>query len=128
METPGADNQDSARTLGELIRSQREMHELSVRQFAAMVGISNPYLSQIERNLRAPSDAVLEAIASELKMSAETLYQQVRESRGQDDEPTEVQRAIKDDPRLTASQRRALLESYDAFLKTRASTSRSRRG
>jgi transcriptional regulator with XRE-family HTH domain len=104
------------------------MHELSVRQFAAMVGISNPYLSQIERNLRAPSDAVLEAIASKLETSAETLYQQVRQSRAEDDESTEVQRAIKDDARLTASQRRALLEVYDAFLHMRAYATRSRPG
>ena len=56
-------------TLGEFIRRQREINELSMRQLARMVGISNPYLSQIERGLREPSDRVLEAIARQLEVS-----------------------------------------------------------
>ena len=55
--------------LGEIIRQQRELTELSMRQFADLAGISNPYLSQIERGLRAPSERVLEGIATALKMS-----------------------------------------------------------
>jgi transcriptional regulator with XRE-family HTH domain len=55
----------SASALGEFIRRQRELQELSMRQFAEMAGISNPYLSQIERGLRAPSENVLNAIAGE---------------------------------------------------------------
>ena len=58
---------------GEYIRRQRELHELTMRQLADLVGISNPYLSQIERGLREPSERVLEAIAENLEMSAETL-------------------------------------------------------
>ena len=66
----------SATALGEIIRQQRELAELSMRQFAQMAGISNPYLSQIERGLRAPSEGVLEGIAGALKVSADALYEQ----------------------------------------------------
>ena len=107
-----------SRAVGELIRRQRELAELSMRQLAAMAGISNPYLSQIERGLRAPSDEVIEAIAESLQLSADLL-------RGQSDEPSEspVRQAVSTDPDLTASQRRSLLEAYDAF----ASLNRARR-
>ena len=64
--------------LGELIRRQRELAELSMRQLADMAGISNPYLSQIERGLRAPSDEVLEALADSLRLSADLLRGQHR--------------------------------------------------
>ncbi|MEP6980030.1 MAG: helix-turn-helix transcriptional regulator, partial [Nakamurella sp.] len=60
-------------TLGEIIRRQRELAALPMRQLAAMAGISNPYLSQIERGLRDPSEHVLHAIAASLQVSAETL-------------------------------------------------------
>ncbi len=62
--------------LGEIIRQQRELAEMSMRQFAQLAGISNPYLSQIERGLRAPSEGVLQGIAGALKVSADTLYEQ----------------------------------------------------
>ena len=62
--------------LGEIIRQQRELAEMSMRQFADLAGISNPYLSQIERGLRAPSEHVLEGIAGALKVSADALYRQ----------------------------------------------------
>ena len=87
-----------------------------MRQFADMVGISNPYLSQIERGLRAPSESVLKAIAESLQTSAESL----REQAGLAPEPgpdsaSAVVEAIRADPRLTAAQRRALLEVYKSF-------------
>ena len=99
-----------------------------MRQFAAMVGISNPYMSQIERGLRDPSDAVLEAIARNLHLSAETLYEQA----GWTDTPADydqaaVRVAIRDDPRLNARQRQALLEVYDAFVGADAPPRRRRR-
>lgn len=102
-----------ARTLGEMIRRQRELAQLPMRQLAAMSGISNPYLSQIERGLRDPSDQVLTAIADSLQLSADAL----RPSRRviDDDEPTAVIAAIFADPDLTPQQRRALQESYLAF-------------
>ena len=67
---------DQRTTLGEIIRRQRELTELSMRQFADMVGISNPYMSQIERGLRDPSEKVLAAIARNLDVSADALYEQ----------------------------------------------------
>src|SRR5215469_16613998 len=60
----------STAALGEIIRQQRELAELSMRQFAELAGISNPYLSQIERGLRAPSEQVLEAIAGDPNLTA----------------------------------------------------------
>ena len=69
-----ADTDDDS-TFGQFIRHQREMQDLTMRQLADLVGISNPYLSQIERGLREPSERVVEAIADNLEMSAETLKQ-----------------------------------------------------
>src|SRR3954451_20213689 len=69
-------DEDPVATLGEVIRRQRELNRLSMRQFAQMAGISNPYLSQIERGLRAPSQRVVDAIARSLETSADALYDQ----------------------------------------------------
>ena len=107
---------DQRTSLGGIIRRQRELTELSMRQFAEMVGVSNPYMSQIERGLRAPSEKVLADIARNLDVSADALYEQAGMSAAPDeDEATGVRVAIREDPRLTARQRRALLEVYDAF-------------
>ena len=103
--------------LGEYIRRQRELQELSLRQLAGLAGISNPYLSQIERGLREPSEKVLDAIARSLELSADGLYEQGGRGRGEEaveDEPAVVG-AIRADRALTARQRQALLEVYDAF-------------
>jgi transcriptional regulator with XRE-family HTH domain len=114
---PSADDQ---LRLGEIIRRQRELAELSMRQVAAMAGISNPYLSQIERGLRAPSEDVLRAIAHSLNVSADLL-------RGEEPpaESAEVIEAIQSDPDLSASQRRSLIEAYQAL---RQVTIQRRRG
>jgi transcriptional regulator with XRE-family HTH domain len=104
----------SANRLGEFIRHQRELQELSMRQFADMAGISNPYLSQIERGLRAPSEAVVEAIAASLQTSADALREQAGVA-PQPDRGSAVIDAIHADDQLTAAQRRALLEIYKAF-------------
>ena len=120
-----ASAQDSP--LGEYIRRQREMQKLSMRQLADLVGISNPYLSQIERGLREPSEKVVDAIARNLELSAEALYEQGGRRRGKeddDDEEPAVAAAIRADPKLTARQRQALLEVYGAF--TGRSTRRGR--
>lgn len=85
-----------------------------MRQFAEMAGISNPYLSQIERGLRAPSDTVLNAIAGSLQTSAEALREQAGVPREPDGESPVIE-AVRADPRLTAAQRRALLEVYKSF-------------
>jgi len=105
--------------LGEFIRRQRELQELSMRQLADLVGISNPYLSQIERGLREPSEKVLDAIAQNLQLSADALHEHGGRRRDSDaDEGSEpaVVAAIRADPQLTARQRQALLEVYDAFV------------
>src|SRR5579862_6891005 len=104
--------------LGEIIRQQRELAELSMRQFAELAGISNPYLSQIERGLRAPSEQVVDGIARVLKVSADALYEQAGMSpEGEaDDEGSAVLDAIASDTRLTARQRSALREVYEAFV------------
>jgi transcriptional regulator with XRE-family HTH domain len=110
-----ADQMSSA--LGEIIRRQRELTELSMRQFAELAGISNPYLSQIERGLRAPSEQVLDSIANTLKTSADALYKQAGVSPSDEvSEDSAVLEAIAADPRLTARQRTALREVYKAFV------------
>jgi transcriptional regulator with XRE-family HTH domain len=107
---------EPAASLGEIIRRQRELSRLSMRQFAGMAGISNPYLSQIERGLREPSDRVVDAIARSLKTSAEALYEEAGlvadDAGGLDAVPA----AIEADPALTPRQRRVLLDVYEAFV------------
>jgi transcriptional regulator with XRE-family HTH domain len=106
-----------ASALGDVIRRQRELSELSMRQFAAMAGISNPYLSQIERGLREPSERVVDAIARSLETSADELYEQAgMRAPSEPDPATSARPAIEADPRLTARQRRSLLEVYDSFI------------
>lgn len=88
-----------------------------MRQFAELAGISNPYLSQIERGLRAPSEQVLEGIAKALKLSADALYEQAGVAPpGEEGQDSVVLGAIAADPRLTARQRTALREVYEAFV------------
>ena len=107
---------DDESPVGEFIRRQRELQELSMRQFANLVGISNPYLSQIERGLRAPSERVLDAIAEQLHVSAEVLQEHARASSDPDGEEPATLAAIRADPNLTAKQRQALIEVYTAFV------------
>ena len=108
-------NEPPASTLGEIIRRQRELSALSMRQFAQMAGISNPYLSQIERGLREPSEKVLEAIASSLQVSAEALYEQAGIAEEEDSAAPVLVEAIRADTVLTGRQRQALIEIYEAF-------------
>jgi transcriptional regulator with XRE-family HTH domain len=108
---------DDASPLGQFIRRQREMQDLTMRQLADLVGISNPYLSQIERGLREPSERVIEAIADNLEMSAEALKRHRQRSArpGQGEEPTVVA-AIRADPDLSPKQRAALIAVYEALV------------
>ena len=115
---------DARSQLGEIIRRQRELNEMSMREFARAVGISNPYLSQIERGLRAPSEQVLEAIAASLETSAGALYEQAGISRDEEIAEPDLVAAIKGDKGLTARQRQALVQVYEAFV---AVNSRKRR-
>lgn len=100
--------------LGDFIRRQRERSAISMRKLADRAGISNPYLSQIERGLRKPSADILKSIARALSISAETLYERAGWL-----EPTErpdVEDAIRDDHRLTQHQKQALAEIYRSFV------------
>jgi transcriptional regulator with XRE-family HTH domain len=111
----------SASTLGAIIRKQRELAELPMRQLASAVGISNPYLSQIERGLRAPSDAVLNAIADSLETTADALfaeagYMSPSDSMDGADEPGDLLAAIEAAVELTPAQRRAMGEVYRGFV------------
>ena len=107
----------SSAALGEIIRHQRELTEMSMRQFAELAGISNPYLSQIERGLRAPSEHVVDGIARALQLSADTLYQQAGMTPpGEEEQSNAVLDAIGADRRLTARQRKALAEIYESFV------------
>jgi transcriptional regulator with XRE-family HTH domain len=99
--------------LGSYLREQREHAKLSVRQLAAVTGVSNPYLSQIERGLRRPSAEVLQQIARGLRISAEALY--VRAGILEENHRIDVQLAIHADPLLTERQKRVLLDIYATF-------------
>ena len=114
-------------SLGEIIRRQRELAALPMRQLAAAVGISNPYLSQIERGLREPSEAVLDAIAESLATTADALYAEAGYVEPEDDvdEDGSLLDAIEAAEELTAAQRRALSEVYRGFVD--ANTVRRRR-
>lgn len=107
------DEHDDGLSLGELIRKQREFAELPMRQLADMVGISIPYLSQIERDLREPSEKVLDGIARSLQTSADELS--AAAASAQPDNTVAFEEAIRGDPDLTARQRQALLEVYTAM-------------
>jgi transcriptional regulator with XRE-family HTH domain len=102
-------------SLGDIIRLHRERRRLTLRMFAELTGISNPYLSQIERGLRAPSEQVVATIAQSLEMNTDALYELAGIT---DDEPMSsgVPAAIEADPFLTPRQRRALLGIYDALV------------
>lgn len=101
-------------TLGDFIREQRNAAELSLRQLALKAGVSNPYLSQVERGLRKPSAEILTQIAAALRISAETLY--VRAGLLEAQDSSRVRAAIARDSSLNERQRLALLEIYSAFV------------
>jgi transcriptional regulator with XRE-family HTH domain len=104
----------SVSSIGEYIREQREQAKISLRQLAAAAGVSNPYLSQIERGLRRPSAEILQQIAKGLRISAEALYVQagILEDRRPD---SGVRAAVLADPELAERQKQVLLEIYESF-------------
>ena len=99
------------RDLGAYIRDQRSRAQLSLRHLAKLAGVSNPYLSQIERGLRKPAAEILQAIAKALQISSETLYVKA----GILDERGDLELAILHDEYLNDRQRTALIEIYRAF-------------
>jgi transcriptional regulator with XRE-family HTH domain len=102
-------------SLGEYLRDQRTQAELSLRQVAAMAGVSNPYLSQVERGLRKPSAEVLQGLAKALRISAETLYVRAGILDPDEDGARSVELAVLADTALTERHKRALLDIYTAF-------------
>jgi transcriptional regulator with XRE-family HTH domain len=101
------------RDVGAYIREQRRLGHLSLRTLSARAGISNPYLSQIERGLRTPSAEILQQIARALRISAEALY--VRAGILEQRPAGAVTDAVLADPHLTERQRHVLLEVYQSF-------------
>ncbi|MFE4669475.1 helix-turn-helix domain-containing protein [Streptomyces sp. NPDC056716] len=104
--------------LGEYLREQRRNAQLSLRQLAEAAGVSNPYLSQIERGLRKPSAEVLQQVAKALRISAETLYVRAGILDAERD-PVEVETraVILADPTLNERQKQVLLQVYESFRK-----------
>ena len=108
-------------SIGEYIREQREQAKISMRQLAQTAGVSNPYLSQIERGLRKPSADILQQIAKGLRISAEALYVQagILEDRPAD---SGVRSALLADPELSERQKQVLIEIYESFRRENAAT------
>jgi transcriptional regulator with XRE-family HTH domain len=108
---------DQLGSLGEFIAGQRRTAQLSLRQLAAQAGISNPYLSQIERGLRKPSAEVLQQLAKALRVSAETLYVRAGILDPDDHPATSVEMAVLADSAITERQKRVLVDVYTSFAK-----------
>jgi transcriptional regulator with XRE-family HTH domain len=107
------------KSIGDYIREQREQARISMRQLAQQAGVSNPYLSQIERGLRKPSADILQQIAKGLRISAEALYVQagILEDRPAD---SGVRSALLADAELSERQKQVLIEIYESFRKENA--------
>jgi transcriptional regulator with XRE-family HTH domain len=101
------------RDLGEFIRDQRRIGHLSLRKLSEMAGISNPYLSQIERGLRKPSAEILQQIARALEISSETLY--VRAGILEEREGADLVGEIRRDADLSEEQKKTLIRIYSSF-------------
>ena len=101
------------RDLGEFIRDQRRVGHLSLRKLSELAGISNPYLSQIERGLRKPSAEILQQIARALEISSETLY--VRAGILEEREGADLAAEIRRDPHLNEEQKKTLVRIYTSF-------------
>ncbi|MGD0606809.1 MAG: helix-turn-helix transcriptional regulator [Streptosporangiaceae bacterium] len=111
-------------SIGDYIREQREQAKISMRQLAATAGVSNPYLSQIERGLRKPSADILQQIAKGLRISAEALYVQagILEDRPAD---SGVRSALLADAELSERQKQVLIEIYESFRRENVAASES---
>ncbi len=105
--------------LGDYLREQRQSARLSLRQLSELAGVSNPYLSQIERGLKRPSAEILQQLAKGLEVSAETLYVKagiLDEHHVPPAPASDVRRAVAADPDLTQRQKAALLDVYESFV------------
>src|SRR3954452_9503798 len=109
--------------LGDYLREQRTSAQLSLRQLAEQAGVSNPYLSQIERGLRRPSAEVLQQIAKALRISAEQLYIRAGIVSPTEGTAGSVELAVLGDSRLTERQKQSLLDIYASFIAVNDTTS-----
>jgi transcriptional regulator with XRE-family HTH domain len=111
---------EQLQALGDFIRAQRKLAQLSLRDLADRTNVSNPYLSQIERGLHEPSVRVIKAIATALNVSAETLLVQAGlledDENGHGDDVVDTEGAIRADTRLTDDQKTALLTVYRSYV------------
>jgi transcriptional regulator with XRE-family HTH domain len=116
--------------LGKFIREQRRGAQLSLRKLAKLAGVSNPYLSQIERGLRRPSADILQGIAKALRISAETLYVQagILDDRKEEKPGPDVEAAILADSAITERQKQALVQVYSTFRQETERRRASRKG
>lgn len=119
----GANVATAAQDIGSFIRSQRIAAEVSLRQLADRAGVSNPYLSQIERGLRKPSADVLAQIAKGLRVSAEVLY--VRAGILEERPASPTRDALMADTAISERQKQVLLEIYESFCKENRAASQS---
>jgi len=110
------------RDLGEFIREQRHIGHLSLRKLSEMAGVSNPYLSQIERGLRKPSAEILQQIARALEISSETLYVRAGILEERPDE-SDLVSEIRRDPFIDEEQKRSLIQIYESFRAAHAAKS-----
>jgi transcriptional regulator with XRE-family HTH domain len=104
-------------SLGEFIAAQRRAARLSLRQLAEQTGVSNPYLSQIERGLRKPSAEVLQQLSKALRISAEQLYIRAGILDPHDHSTTSVEAAVLADTAITERQKRVLIDVYTSFVR-----------
>jgi transcriptional regulator with XRE-family HTH domain len=118
-ETVAAAPTVTASQVGEFIREQRSAARVSLRELARTAGVSNPYLSQVERGLRKPSAEILAAIARGLKISAESLYEQAGILDRRPGNPDTVA-AIRSDTALSERHKAVLLELYETYVREQA--------
>ena len=114
--TKAKDGRTVVESLGDFLKEQRLASRLSLRQLAEQVGVSNPYLSQIERGLRRPSAEVLQQLAKALRISAEQLYVRAGIVSPDPHVGNSVELAVLADPGLTERQKQSLLDVYASFL------------
>jgi len=119
--------------LGDYLREQRQSARLSLRQLSELAGVSNPYLSQIERGLKKPSAEILQQLAKGLEVSAESLYvragildERHGDTTSSQDAALDTRAVIGADPQLTDRQKAALLDIYDSFVGAEAAPTRKR--
>ncbi|GGM69521.1 hypothetical protein GCM10012275_44960 [Longimycelium tulufanense] len=121
VEQAGKAVAELGQNIGDYIRQQRRNAQISLRQLARLAGVSNPYLSQIERGLRRPSAEILQQIAKGLRISAEALYVQAGILEQRAGGP--VVDAVLADPDLTERQKQVLLDVYQSFRRENAASS-----